>query len=183
MGDHLASLFVYPLPPWLVPLLDAETMRAVDRWAIEQRGVAGLDLMERAGAGVARGVERLVPDGPVTVVCGKGNNGGDGLVVARLLRESGRTVTVVCVASPEEYAGDARVNLERLPGDPPVRLSGASWTQGGERSGEQAHVADAGVLGAGALIVDAVLGTGFTGSRAARPRMRSTRSTGWAGRS
>jgi ADP-dependent NAD(P)H-hydrate dehydratase / NAD(P)H-hydrate epimerase len=130
--------------PWLVPLPDAETMRAVDRWAIEERGVAGLELMERAGAGVARAVERLAPDGPVTVVCGKGNNGGDGLVVARLLRHAGRAVTVVCLAPPPQYAGDARENLQRLPGDPPVQLSEAAWT------GQ-------------AALVDAVLGTGFQG--------------------
>ena len=68
------------LPDWCEPLLDADTMRAVDRWAIEERGVPSLDLMERAGAGVARAVESLVPDGPVAVLCGKGNNGGDGLV-------------------------------------------------------------------------------------------------------
>ncbi len=133
-----------PLPPWLVPLADAESMRAVDRWAIDERGVAGLELMERAGAGVARAVERLAPDGPVTVVCGKGNNGGDGLVAARLLRQAGRPVSVVCVAAPEEYTGDARANLERLPGEGPVRLSGAPWT------GE-------------AVLVDALLGTGFQG--------------------
>ena len=46
------------LPDWLTPLPDAEAMRAVDRWAIEERGVSGLDLMERAAAGVAREVER-----------------------------------------------------------------------------------------------------------------------------
>jgi hydroxyethylthiazole kinase-like uncharacterized protein yjeF len=137
-------------------------MRAVDRWAIEERGVAGLDLMERAGAGTARAVERLVPDGPVTVVCGKGNNGGDGLVVARLLRQSGRQVTVVCVAPPGELTGDARTNLERLPGDPPVRLDGAAWTHDGEQR-EPAPGAAPGVLGAHALLVDAVLGTGFQG--------------------
>ncbi|HYM56102.1 MAG TPA: NAD(P)H-hydrate dehydratase [Solirubrobacteraceae bacterium] len=130
-------------PDWLTPLPDAETMRAVDRWAIEERGVAGLDLMERAGAGVARAVERLAPDGPVTVVCGKGNNGGDGLVVARLLRDAGRDVAVVCVAPPQELSGDARTNLERLPGDPPLPV------------GE--------VPGRAAVIVDALLGTGFQG--------------------
>ena len=130
--------------PWLVPLPDAETMRAVDRWAIDERGVSGLELMERAGAGVARAVEQLAPDGPVTVVCGKGNNGGDGLVVARLLRHAGRPVTVVCLAPAEEHTGDALANLQRLPGDPPVQLSEAAW------AGQ-------------AALVDAVLGTGFQG--------------------
>ena len=77
------------LPDWLIPLPDAEAMRAIDRWAIEEQGVPGLDLMERAGAGVARAVEVHAADGPAVVVCGKGNNGGDGLVVARLLREAG----------------------------------------------------------------------------------------------
>ena len=159
-GDHLASLFVDPLPDWLTPLPDAETMRAVDRWAIAEQGVAGLELMERAGAGVTRAVERIAPDGPVTVVCGKGNNGGDGLVVARLLREAGREVTIVCVAAPDEFAGDARVNLERLPGEAPVRLDGTPWAQG----------AEPGAAGPGALpgsapaaVVDALLGTGFDG--------------------
>src|SRR5580658_4778273 len=99
-SSHLASLVVDTLPDWLTPLLDAETMRGVDRWAIEERGVPSLELMERAGAGVTRMVEQLAPDGPVTVVCGKGNNGGDGLVVTRLLREAGRSVTVVCAAPP-----------------------------------------------------------------------------------
>src|SRR5580700_9222195 len=115
---------VTALPSWLIPLPDAETMRGIDRWAIEEQGEAGIDLMERAGAGVARAVERLAPDSPVTVVCGKGNNGGDGLVAARLLREAARRVIVVCIASPQEFSGDARTNLERLPGEPPVRLSG-----------------------------------------------------------
>ena len=105
------------LPDWLTPLPDAETMRRVDRWAIEEQGVDSLELMERAGAAVAAAVERLVPDGPVAVLCGKGNNGGDGLVVARLLRDAGREVTVVCIAPPQELTGDARANLERLPGD------------------------------------------------------------------
>ena len=111
------------LPDWLIPLPDAETMRAVDRWAIEEQGVPGLDLMERAGAGVARAVERLVADGPVTVVCGKGNNGGDGLVVARLLRDAGREVAVVCTAPSEEFSGDALANLNRLPGHAPAVLT------------------------------------------------------------
>jgi ADP-dependent NAD(P)H-hydrate dehydratase / NAD(P)H-hydrate epimerase len=151
------------LPDWLTPLPDAEQMRAVDRWAIEVRGVAGLDLMERAGAGVARAVERLAPDGPVTVVCGGGNNGGDGLVAARLLRDAGRPVRVVCVTAPQELSGDARTNLERLPGEPPLRPSGEPWT--GESSPASAsrseNVSD--LFGADAVVVDALLGTGFQG--------------------
>jgi len=134
------------LPDWLEPLPDAETMRGVDRWAIEDQGVAGLDLMERAGMGVARAVEVHGCDGPVAVVCGKGNNGGDGLVVARLLREAGREVTVVCVAPPEEFKGDAAANLVRLPGEAPVTLA-----QG------------AAAIERASVIVDALLGTGFAG--------------------
>ncbi len=134
------------LQDWLTPLPDAASMRAIDRWAIDEQGVPSLDLMERAGTGVVRAVERLAPDGPVAVVCGKGNNGGDGLVAARLLREAARSVTVLCVAPPEEFSGDAAVNLARLPGDPPLELT----------AGE-------GALGEAAAIVDALLGTGFEG--------------------
>ncbi len=155
MTDHLASLFVDTLPDWLTPLPDAETMRAVDRWAIEQRGVPSLELMERAGAAVARTVERISPDGPLAVVCGKGNNGGDGLVVARLLRDAGREVAVVCVAPPQEFSGDARENLNRLPGDAPLLLAAAEESEA-DQSGARA------IAGAVAL-VDALLGTGFEG--------------------
>jgi ADP-dependent NAD(P)H-hydrate dehydratase / NAD(P)H-hydrate epimerase len=136
------------LPYWCEPLLDASQMRAVDRWAIERRGIPSLDLMERAGQGVARAVEESAPDGAVVVVCGKGNNGGDGLVVARLLREAARDVTVVCVAASEELSPDARVNLERLPGVLPLALSDGAASE----AIAHAHV-----------IVDALLGTGFSG--------------------
>ena len=160
------------LPRWLLPLPDAETMRGIDRWAIEERGVSGLDLMERAGEGVARVVERLAPDGQVAVVCGKGNNGGDGLVVARLLRERGRPVVVVCVVAPGELVGDAKANLDRLPGAPPVRLDGTAWEDAsaeGDRSGgaqpegARSARAGAGAVTGAAVIVDALLGTGFRG--------------------
>jgi NAD(P)H-hydrate epimerase len=134
------------LPDWLTPLPDAERMRAVDRWAIEERGVPSLDLMEGAGAGVARTAERLAPDGAAVVMCGIGNNGGDGLVIARLLREAGRAVTVVCAGDLAKLSADARANLERLPGPAPVSLA--------DGSDALAHAS---------LIVDALLGTGFAG--------------------
>jgi NAD(P)H-hydrate epimerase len=137
---------VNALPDWLTPLPDAETMRAVDRWAIEEQGVPSIELMKRAGAAVASAVEIHASDGPVAVVCGKGNNGGDGLVVARLLRESGREVAVVLIAPPQELSGDAAVNLKCLPGDPPLALAdGATAIQ------------------RATVIVDALLGTGFVG--------------------
>jgi NAD(P)H-hydrate epimerase len=147
---------VAALPAWLIPLPDADRMRAIDRWAIDEQGVPGLDLMERAGTGVARAVERLAPDGPVAVVCGKGNNGGDGLVVARVLREAGRRVRVACVAPPQDFGGDALVNLERLPGEPPVQLPpGAGLPVAGQRTA---------IVEGDAVVVDALLGTGFSGS-------------------
>jgi NAD(P)H-hydrate epimerase len=132
------------LPDWLTPLPDAEQQRATDRWAIEERGIPGIELMERAGAGLARLVDSAVPEGRVAVVCGKGNNGGDGLVVARLLRDRRRDAEVLLLGAPEDFRGDARINLERLPGRParpfdPTALQGAD------------------------AIVDAVLGTGFEG--------------------
>src|SRR5580698_3627991 len=133
------------LPAWCLPLPNAEAMRAIDRWAIDEQGVPSLDLMERAGIGVARAVEQLAPDGPVAVLCGKGNNGGDGLVCARLLRAGGRAVAVICTAAAEEYEGDARVNLGRLTGERPLELP---------RDADDARSALAGA----AVVVDALLG-------------------------
>ncbi len=143
---RVSSIALVSLPDWLTPLPDAEQMRAIDRWAIEGQRVPSLDLMERAGEGVAQAVEQIAPDGPVCVVCGKGNNGGDGLVVARLLRAAGRAVTVLSTAPAGEFSGDAAANLERLHGDAPRSLSEG-----------------AGALAKASVIVDALLGTGFDG--------------------
>jgi NAD(P)H-hydrate epimerase len=131
-----------PLPDWLTALPDAEGMRATDAWAIEQRGVPSLELMERAGAGLAAVTAETAPSGRVVVVCGKGNNGGDGLVAARLLRAHRRDVDVVVTAALEDLSGDARANLDRLHGTPPSRF-------------------DAGQLEGATVAIDAVLGTGF----------------------
>jgi len=107
------------LPDWLDPLYEADEMRAVDSWAIEEQGVPSLDLMERAGAGLARVTAAAAHDGSIRVVVGKGNNGGDGLVAARLLRDEGREADVLAIAPLDELQGDARANLERLPGEAP----------------------------------------------------------------
>ncbi len=89
------------MEPWLSPLYDAEGMRAVDRWAIEEQGVPGEELMEAAGTALAEAVAGLAPQGPVRIVCGKGNNGGDGLVAERRLRGMGFEVDAVEIFSEE----------------------------------------------------------------------------------
>src|SRR5215212_3434000 len=103
-----------PLPDWVDPVYEAGEMRATDAYAIEERGVPSLDLMERAGAGLARTVAAVAGTGPLRVVVGKGNNGGDGLVVARVLREEGREVDVLATGDVAELQGDAKANLDRL---------------------------------------------------------------------
>jgi ADP-dependent NAD(P)H-hydrate dehydratase / NAD(P)H-hydrate epimerase len=163
--EWVSSIAGMPLPEWLTPLPDAKTMRAIDRWAIEAQGVPSLDLMERAGQGVARIVEQVAPDGPVAIVCGKGNNGGDGLVVARLLRDAGRRVTVLCTASPKELSSDAAANLARLPGDPPLELTlgGAAASSTANSKMLLAGGAPVQDMLQGVVLVDALLGTGFEG--------------------
>ena len=78
-----------PLPDWLDPLYEAAEMRAADEWAIEDQGVPQDDLMARAALGLARVTAAVATDGPIRIVAGKGNNGGDGRVAARLLAEDG----------------------------------------------------------------------------------------------
>ncbi len=99
-------------------VLTAEQMRAYDAYATGECGVPGIVLMENAGRGAAEVIERLVPDDerPIVVVCGRGNNGGDGFVAARHLLARGRSVTVFLVGTRDEVAGDARTNLDALEG-------------------------------------------------------------------
>jgi hydroxyethylthiazole kinase-like uncharacterized protein yjeF len=133
------------LPAWLTPLPAPAEQRALDAWAIDQLGTPGLELMERAGGGLARVTAELAPSGAIVVVCGKGNNGGDGYVAARLLRDQSRDVLVLSLVDPGELTGDAATVCGQLPGEGPQpfeteRLTGA------------------------AVIVDAILGTGFSGA-------------------
>ena len=102
------------MEPWLRGLYDAEGMRAVDRWAIDDQGVDSMELMEAAGRAVAEAVAALAPQGPVRVVCGKGNNAGDGLVAARLLGEMGFEAEALLLWPADELSDDAAANLKRL---------------------------------------------------------------------
>ena len=100
-------------------IVTAAEMRAIDRLTSERVGVPSLSLMERAGTAVA---EFIISDFPavrrITVVCGKGNNGGDGFVAARKLRQAGREVQIVLLCDPSELRGDAATMFQRLLASP-----------------------------------------------------------------
>jgi len=132
---------------WLEPCLDAKEMRATDSWAIRERGVPSLELMETAGRAVAEAAAAVAESGRASVVCGKGNNGGDGLVAARALREMGFEVDALLLGAPDQLSDDARANLARLDGARAVDSAGL-----------------AGALGGAGVVIDAVFGTGFAGA-------------------
>ena len=134
---------------WLEPIYDAEGMRAADAWAIDERGIPSLELMEAAGGAVAEAAREVAGPGPIRVVCGKGNNGGDGLVAARLLASTGHEVEVLLLWPADELSEDGGANLERL-------------DVGVVRVVAPEEVATA-LAGSGA-IVDAIFGTGFEGA-------------------
>lgn len=117
-------------------------MRDADRYTIETLGVPSLELMERAGIALADEAEKLAPVGKIVCVCGGGNNGGDGFVCARILRERGREVGVVFYS--EKNTPDCCVNRER-------------WQAvGGTLETDLPDECD--------LIVDCLYGTGFHGA-------------------
>lgn len=100
-------------------LLDAATMRALDRFTIEDVGIPGIVLMEAAGRAVADEALRMLPpvamiSGPVIVLCGPGNNGGDGFVAARHMADAGLDVACLLVARRDDVRGDAATNLAAL---------------------------------------------------------------------
>lgn len=98
------------------PIATPEEMRRMDAETIAQYGVPGLMLMERAAAAVVSRTETFLSgDGRVLVLCGGGNNGGDGMAAARMLYENGYAVQVAVLADPGRLTGDAAVNLQRLP--------------------------------------------------------------------
>ena len=129
----------------------AAEMREIDRASTEKFGVPSLTLMENAGNAVAQFIlEDFSNADRIAVVCGKGNNGGDGFVVARQLHRAGRVVEVLLLAAPSELKGDAATMFERLPVRPIIVQSAQELQAESSRS-----------LGNCDLLVDAILGTGF----------------------
>ncbi|MBI2896053.1 MAG: NAD(P)H-hydrate dehydratase [Deltaproteobacteria bacterium] len=133
----------------MIPFYTREQMRAVDRAAITEVGIPGVVLMENAGRGAAEIIAQMRPR-RVAIVCGGGNNGGDGLVVARHLAIRGIERDVLLVADRARISGDAKLNLDAY-----------------ERAGGSVIDAPAGlgphreILARADLIVDALFGTGL----------------------
>ena len=133
--------------------LARQEVRELDRLAVEEYSVPSVVLMENAGANTARLLEAQGIAGPVAIACGRGNNGGDGFVIARHLEAAGHQVRVLLAAAPEAYAGDAAINL-RI-----VERSGSSIICLATAD-EEAWRRE---LAGAAWIVDALLGTGAVG--------------------
>jgi NAD(P)H-hydrate epimerase len=145
-------------------VLTRTEMQAADRRAIDELGIPSLELMERAGEGVALAISELRGEeaGPVVIVCGKGNNGGDGLVAARLLASAGVGVQVWLAAEAEELTGDAAVNWRRLNEEGPGLPGEVGIFPLGEGDVAPGPLAEA--WRSGSVVVDALFGTGMTGA-------------------
>jgi NAD(P)H-hydrate epimerase len=135
--------------------LSREEVRAVDQRAIEQLGVPGVVLMENAGRGAAELLMALGVRGPVVICCGRGNNGGDGFVIARHLDNALVAVRVLLFASPQELQGDAAINYAIL------ARSGVPIAVRTENPVDTAQLSQE--LAAAEWVVDALFGTGLTG--------------------
>jgi NAD(P)H-hydrate epimerase len=137
-------------------ILTAKQIREIDRLSSEQFGIPSIVLMENAGMRVVEALEQRfedLEDLTIGILCGKGNNGGDGFVVARQLIQKGTYPFVFLLGLEEDVAGDARINLDILKaiGYPPTVIGDAEeWNE------EKVELLDADI------IVDALLGTGLT---------------------
>ena len=131
-----------------------EQVRAFDKHAIEQLGIPATVLMENAGRGTARVLQALGIRGPVVIACGKGNNGGDGLVIARHLANAGCDVLAILFAKPADLSPDAAIQWNI------VQKIGLA-TQICTEPLDEAKLAA--IFVRAEWIVDALFGTGLTG--------------------
>ena len=126
-----------------IKVLTNKQMRAADKYTIEEKKIPSLLLMERAGEALAKEVTLLAPSGDILCVCGGGNNGGDGFVCARLLKEVGRAVEVVCLT--EKFSNDCAINKRKW-----QEMEGVCLAEIPQKEY--------------ALMVDCLFGTGFHGA-------------------
>lgn len=138
----------------MIRFLSREQVRGIDQTAIREYAMSGLVLMENAGRGCAETIDRLSPPDEIAILCGKGNNAGDGYVTARHLQIAGRKVRIVQLYDPAELSGDARANwliVEKA--RIPFRVAT-----------EADALALGEAIGQSATLVDAMLGTGASGA-------------------
>ena len=137
-----------------MPSLMRAQVREIDRLAIDEYGLPGIVLMENAGRGAAELLHGLAPGATVAIVCGKGNNAGDGFVIARHIENLGHPVRLLLACDPAELRGDAAIawGVAEKAGIQVRRLVTATLDEW-ERA----------VAGAD-WVVDALLGTGATGA-------------------
>src|SRR5262249_51614999 len=136
----------------VMKIVTAAEMREIDHVTTEKYGVPSLTLMENAGSAVAEFVLQQYPDAKrIGVICGKGNNGGDGFVAARKLHEAGKQVEVLLLADPAELKGDAAAMFKKLPVKAVVARTPSDLESSAAKGMLEADV-----------VVDAILGTGFT---------------------
>ena len=138
----------------MLPVLDNEAMREADRHTIEDLGIPGLELMENAAAGVVDALRETYPEARrILILCGRGNNGGDGLAAARLLAGGGLKVKVVLFADPGNLSPDAAENFRQAKtAKVPIVV-----VDGEDLSPLDAELKD----DTPDLVVDALLGTGI----------------------
>lgn len=146
-------------PMTLSPVLSCSQVRQLDRLAIQRFDVPGLILMENAGRGCTELLLQQQPGDSIVICCGRGNNGGDGFVMARQLLLAGRSPQIVLTAEPANLQGDAAVNcriVQQL--GIPIRV-----IREAEISAEQQRELSE-LLRDASWIVDALLGTGASGA-------------------
>lgn len=136
-------------------LVSALQMRAIDRRAIDGLGIPGMELMENAGRGIAHYLKDIfngeTKGKRVAIFCGKGNNGGDGYVIARYLHSWGTVVQIFLLAARGEIQGDALANLQKI-------------EQLGIKISPIGSSGIPPIISGNDLIIDAIFGTGFQGS-------------------
>jgi NAD(P)H-hydrate epimerase len=127
-------------------LYTTDQVRALDRLAIEQGGVSGLQLMQRAGSSIFDYIVKHYPNTPITIFCGSGNNGGDGYVVATLAKEQNTPAQLIHIKPPQQLKNDAKLayNIALRAG-----VSMADFSQD--------------IVLKQGIVVDALLGTGLKG--------------------
>jgi ADP-dependent NAD(P)H-hydrate dehydratase / NAD(P)H-hydrate epimerase len=137
----------------MIPVLTVAQMRKIDEKTIGGKTSVGFSYMKEAGAGLFDAVRRMVPtprSGDIVIVCGKGNNGGDGFIVAKLLLDAGYKVMCYGLCQPDDLQGEAKLAYESYAGSEGNFLV-------------LDDVADLGNLSKSSLIIDALLGTGLKG--------------------